>query len=293
MDPTAVISSSTACYMPENYDNQYLGPISFRNALAQSRNIPAIKVLYLAGIKDSIETAKSMGIRSLSDDPNQYGLTLVLGGGEVSLLDMVSSYGVFANDGIKNYYTGILSVEDLQGNILESYTQNSQIVLAPNIAEMISDILSDNIAKIPAYGANSPLYFPGKQVASKTGTTNDYKDAWSIGYTPEIVVGAWVGNNDNTPMVKKVAGMIVAPLWHEVMAKALASTTGETFVKPIEIDVTIKPILRGLWQGNETYFIDKISRKLATPLTPEETKVEISVPNIHSCLLYTSDAADE
>jgi 1A family penicillin-binding protein len=286
IDPNAIISSSTECYMPENYDNQYLGPISLRNALAQSRNIPSIKTLYLAGIKDSIETAKSMGIKSLSDDPNQYGLTLVLGGGEVSLLDMVSAYGVFANDGIRNPYIGILSVEDLQGNVLEEYTQNSQTVLAPNIAETISDILSDNVAKIPAYGINSPLFFPGKQIASKTGTTNDSKDAWTIGYSPEIVIGAWAGNNNNKPMVKKVAGMIIAPLWREVMDVALASTIGEIFIKPLEIDQTIKPILRGIWQGNETYFMDKISGKLASTSTPDETKVEVPVQNIHSILYW-------
>lgn len=286
IDSSLIISSSTACYMPENYDGQYLGPISFRNALAQSRNIPAIKALYLAGIRDSIMTAKTMGIKSLSDDPNQYGLTLVLGGGEVSLLDITSAYGVFANDGVRNPYTGILSVEDLQGNVLEKFTLNPQNAINSNIAEMISDVLSDNVAKIPAYGLNSPLFFTGRQVASKTGTTNDYRDAWSIGYTPEIVVGSWVGNNDNTAMEKKTAGMIVAPMWHEIMSYALASTTGEIFTKPPEIDKTIKPILRGFWQGNETYFIDKISGKLATNLTPDETKIEVVIPNTHSILYW-------
>ncbi len=286
INPNEVISSSSACYMPENYDGEYLGPISLRNALAQSRNIPAIKTLYLAGIKDSIETAKSMGIKSLSDDPNQYGLTLVIGGGEVSLLDMTSAYGVFANDGVRNPYTGILSVEDLQGNVLETYTPNPQTVLLPNIAESISDVLSDVVAKIPAYGINSPLFFPGKQVATKTGTTNNYKDVWTIGYTPEIVVGSWAGNNNNTPMVKKVAGTIMVPLWHELMAVALASTTGEIFPKPAEIDPSIKPALRGVWQGNETYIIDKISGKLATEMTPEETKIEMFIPNVHSILYW-------
>jgi len=286
INPDAVISSSTACYKPENYDGKYLGPISLRNALAQSRNIPSIKVLYLAGIKDSLETAKNMGIESLSNDPNQYGLTLVLGGGEVSLLDMTSAYGAFANDGVRNKYTGILSVQDSAGNILEQYSENPQTVLPANIAETISDILSDNVAKIPAYGVGSPLFFPGRQVASKTGTTNDSRDAWTIGYTPEVVVGTWAGNNDNTPMVKQVAGMIVAPMWHEIMAAALASTTGETFVKEPPVDQIIKPALRGFWQGNETYFIDKISGALATDKTPEETKKEISVPNIHSILYW-------
>ncbi len=286
INPNAVISSSTACYKPENYDTKYVGPISLRNALAQSRNVPSIKTLYLAGMKDSLQTAKNMGIESLSNDPNQYGLTLVLGGGEVSLLDITNAYGTFANDGIKNKYTAILSVQDSNGNILEQYSGRPQTILEPNIARSISDILSDNVAKIPAYGASSPLFFPGRQVASKTGTTNDSRDAWTIGYTPEVVVGTWAGNNDNTPMVKQVAGMIVAPMWHEIMASALSSTTGETFDKPAAIDPNLKPILRGFWQGNETYIIDKVSGKLATEMTPEETRKEIAVPNVHSILYW-------
>jgi 1A family penicillin-binding protein len=281
----AVISSSTECYMPENYDGLYLGPISLRNALAQSRNVPAIKTLYLAGINDSIETATAMGVKGLSD-ANQYGLTLVLGGGEVSLLDITSAYGTFANDGIRNPYTGILSVQDSKDNIIEQYNSNSEAVISANIAETISDVLSDNVAKIPAYGANSPLFFKDKQVASKTGTTNDYKDAWTIGYTPEIVIGAWAGNNNNTPMEKKVAGMIIAPMWHEIMAIALQNTTGETFKKPEAINPNLKPALKGIWQGNETYTIDKISGKLATDMTPEETKQEVAIPNVHSILFW-------
>ncbi len=286
IDPTATVSSSTACYMPEDFDGLYRGPVSLRNALALSLNIPSIQLLYLAGIKDSINTAKSMGIKSLSDDPNQYGLTLVLGGGEVSLLDITSAYGVFANDGIRNPYTGILSVEDLQGNILENYKQNPQSILEPKIAETISDVLSDNVAKLPEYGTNSVFTFPGREVAAKTGTTNDYKDVWTIGYTPDIVIGTWAGNNDNKPMKKKVAGLIVSPLWRQLMDVALASTTPNNFTKPPQIDPNLKPVLRGFWQGNETYFIDKISGKLATNLTPEETKKEVSVPNIHSILYW-------
>lgn len=275
----------TDCYMPENYDSKYLGPISLRDALAQSRNIPAIKTLYLSGIRESIQTAKSMGITSLSN-PDRYGLTLVLGGGETSLLEMTNAYGVFANNGIKNKYTAILSIEDGNGKILENYNPRPETVLEENTALLISDVLSDEIAKIPAYGQNSLLFFRGRQVASKTGTTNDYKDAWTIGYTPEIVVGAWAGNNDNTPMEKKVAGMIIVPMWHEIMNVALASTTGEFFNKPKELDETIKPVLRGIWQGNETYSIDKVSGKLATEMTPEETMEEKAVPNVHSILYW-------
>jgi 1A family penicillin-binding protein len=292
IDPNAVISSSTACYTPQDFDGLYRGPVSLRNALALSLNIPAIKLLYLAGIKDSLDTARSMGIMSLSSDPNLYGLTLVLGGGEVSLLDMTSAYGVFANDGVRNNYTGILSIQDISGNTLEQYTQNSRQILQPNIAETVSDVLSDNVAKAPEYGLTGSVFeFPGRQVAAKTGTTNDSKDAWTIGYTPNLVIGTWAGNNDNRPMHKNVAGLIVAPLWRQLMDVALATTTPNDFIKPQPIDPTIKPILRGLWQGNDTYFIDKISGKLATDLTPPETKEEVSIPNVHS-ILYWVDKND-
>ena len=290
INKNSTLSSSTDCYMPENYDSKYLGPISLRNALAQSRNVPAIKTLYLSGIRESIQTAKAMGITTLSD-PDRYGLTLVLGGGETSPLEMTSAYGVFANAGIKNKYTAILSIEDNTGKVLESYEQKPERVLEENTALLISDILSDNVAKIPAYGANSLLFFPNKKVASKTGTTNDFKDAWTIGYTPEIVIGSWAGNNNNTPMEKKVAGMIIVPMWHEIMKIALASTTGEVFNTPREIDPAIKPVIRGIWQGDETYFIDKISGKLASELTPEETREERAVSNVHS-ILYWVDKKD-
>ncbi|MFA6227381.1 MAG: transglycosylase domain-containing protein [Candidatus Paceibacterota bacterium] len=278
-------SSADACYMPQNYDEQFKGPMNLRSALAESRNIPAIKVLYLAGIRDSIATAKSMGITSLND-PDRYGLTLVLGGGEVSLLEEVSAYGVFANNGVRLPYTGILSIEDSVGNIVEQYTPKPQTALNEESALKINDILSDDDAKIPAYGYHSVMYYPGRKVASKTGTTNDSKDAWILGYTPSVVFGMWAGNNDNTPMIKKVAGLIVSPTWHEIMNEILKTVPNETFKKPQPVDQTIKPILRGVWQGGETYLIDKISGKLATDLTPPETKVEVAIPNIHSILYW-------
>lgn len=276
------------CYKPGNYDNVFRGPVTFRNALAQSINIPAIKVLYLAGIKDSIETARKMGIEGLSN-PDQYGLTLVLGGGEVSLLDMTSAYGVFANNGIRNPYQGILRVEDSNGTVLEEFSPHPTEVLSKNIALQISDVLSDNVARTPAFGAQSYLYFPGKDVAVKTGTTNDYKDAWIVGYTPSFALGAWVGNNDNTPMEKKVAGFIVAPMWNSFMKEVLNSPDhqNESFEKPSALDNrTLKSVLRGIWQGGESYFIDRISGKLATEYTPEETKEERVLTNVHNILYW-------
>jgi len=275
--------TTTDCYMPDDYDNKFEGPMTLRDALAQSRNIPAIKVLYLAGLQDSLETGQNMGITSLGNI-NQYGLTLVLGGGEVSPLDLTSAYGVFANEGVKNDKTGILKVEDANGNILEQFTPNPKTVISSETVDKISDILSDNVARTPAYGTNSPLYFADRPVADKTGTTNDSRDAWIVGYTPNIVVGAWAGNNDNTPMVKKTAGLIVSPMWRAVMDEILKTLPIEYFNEPTKTDPNTKPVLRGIWQGNDFYTIDKISGKLATDLTPLETKQQVFIPDVHEIL---------
>ncbi|MBX4200105.1 PBP1A family penicillin-binding protein [Candidatus Parcubacteria bacterium] len=242
------LTSENGCYSPVDYDEKYRGPMTIRDALAQSINIPAVEALYLAGIQDSINLAHNMGIQGLADS-NQYGLTLVLGGGEVTLLDMVSAYSTFANDGVRNPYNPVLRIEDLSGNVVQSFAQSPKPVLPSETARMISSILSDNAARTPAYGANSVLYFPDRQVAVKTGTTNDYKDAWIVGYTPNIAVGAWAGNNDNTPMDKKVSGYIIAPLWRALMDQILPNLPVETFPAPPAIDPTLKPVLRGIWQG--------------------------------------------
>lgn len=243
------LSSVSPCYSPGNYDNVFRGPMTIRAALAQSVNIPAVKALYLAGISDSIKTARDLGISTLVD-ASRYGLTLVLGGGEVTLLEMTAAYGVFANDGVRNPTTAILSIEDISGATLEEYKESHAAVLSSQIARQISSILSDNAARTPAFGENSSLNFPGYQVAAKTGTTNDYRDVWVIGYTPSVSVGAWAGNNDNTPMEKKVAGLIIAPIWHKVMALAIEKYPSSGFSAP-EISDTDKPVLQGIWQGGE------------------------------------------
>jgi len=282
-------SSDSSCFMPENYDYKYNGPMSLRNALAQSVNVPAVKLLYLVGIKDSISLAKKMGITSLKNS-SEYGLTLVLGSGGVSLLEMTSAYGVFANEGVRVPYQNILRVEDSDGNILKSFSGNGESVLEKNIALQISDILSDNVARTPAFGANSYLYFGGRDVAVKTGTTNDYRDAWIIGYTPSFALGSWAGNNDNSSMEKKVAGFIIAPMWNEIMQEVLKKYPEESFEEPVATG-TIKPILRGVWQGGESFTVDKTSGKLATPETPESSKEERYIPNVHS-ILYWVDKND-
>ena len=277
-------SKKDECYMPENYDHNYRGPVTLREALAQSLNVPSVKTLYLAGIRDSLDTMKDMGIASLTD-PDRYGLTLVLGGGEVSLLEMTSAYSVFANNGIRNPSVGILKIEDKSGNVLEEYRDESKQVLDKNIALLISDVLSDNKARTPAFGAISPLYFPDRPVAAKTGTTNDYKDAWVLGYTPNIAVGAWFGNNDNTPMEKMVAGFIVAPMWNEFLTEVFKDLPKEYFEKPKNLKGN-KPFLNGQWLGGQIYLVDKISGKLATEFTPPELVQEKVLTQIHSILYW-------
>lgn len=273
------------CYHPDNYDNKFVGPIILKNALAQSRNVPSVQLLYLAGVPNSIQTATEMGISSLKDQ-NTYGLTLVLGGGEVSLLEMTSAYGVFANAGIRNPYTGILSVEDNSGNVLETFTPHPQQVLDKNVALQISNILSDNDARTPLFGSHSFMYFPGVDVAAKTGTTNNNKDAWLLGYTPKISVGVWSGNNDNKPMKK--GSSISGPAWNDFMTLAIQKFPSPDFEDPTpEANPdTLKPVLKGIWQGGEEYFIDTISGKLATDQTPRETKKGVTITNVHSILYW-------
>ncbi|MDO8493301.1 MAG: PBP1A family penicillin-binding protein [bacterium] len=277
-----------ACYSPVNYDGNFIGPISLRNALAQSRNVPAIKLLYLVGINDSIQTARNMGVRGL-DDPMRYGLTLVLGGGEVSLLDITSAYSVFANDGTRNPHQVILRIEDKDGNIIDAPKNQTTRVLPINTARTINSILSDIKAREPLFGEYSSIDIPGKDVAVKTGTTNDFRDAWVVGYTPNITVGVWAGNNDNSPMVKKTSGYIALPMWSEFLKYAVATSTptNERFLKPDTIDTSkINPVLRGLWQGGISYDVDKISGKLATNNTPKEMRDTRVVKQTHSILYW-------
>lgn len=244
--PSDNFNGTPPCYAPADYDNKFRGPMTFETALAQSINIPAIKTLYLVGIQNAINLAKSFGLSTLGD-PNQYGLTLVLGGGEVRLLDLTGAYAAFANDGVLNTPTGILEVDDAQGNVLTAFMPQPTRVLPENIARDMSAMLSDAQARLPEYPLNSPLSFPGYDVAVKTGTTDDTRDAWVLGYTPSLAIGVWTGNNDNSKMVKSVAGFIAAPMWHEVMAYGLSKYPKAYFGEPSPILSTVPPMLRGNW----------------------------------------------
>lgn len=286
-DPTGspkVGHKSAKCYNPENYDNSFRGPMTLKDALAQSINIIAVKLLYLVGVNDSIKLAHDLGITTLND-PTRYGLSLVIGGGETTLLDMTSAYGVFANNGIKEPYTGVLSIEDSLNNIIEKYQNKSYKILEPNTTRILSEILSDNQARTPTFGSNSVLSIPNHEVAVKTGTTNDNKDAWTIGYTPSVSVGVWVGNNDNIPM-KKGGVSLAGPIWNEIMIEVLKNLPNELFDKPDPIDQSLPPILRGFWQGGETFITDVVSGGLINKNTPDNTKKEQSVTNVHTILYW-------
>jgi 1A family penicillin-binding protein len=273
------LSSESPCYSPNNYNNKFLGPIRLRDALARSLNIPAVKTLYLAGLNNSIKTASDMGITTLND-PDRYGLTLVLGGGEVRLLDMTYAYGVFANEGVATEPRSILRVEDGRGNIVEENQIQTRTVLDKNIALMISDILSDNVARTPLWGSNSLINFPNRSIAAKSGSTNNLRDAWLMGYAPNIAVGVWVGNNNNSPMGGGLSGLIATPTWREFMDIALEKLPEESFDQPLINRTGIKPIIRGEYIDTSNIF----------EMLQENDEIDVTAiyQNIHS-ILHTVD----
>lgn len=275
------------CYAPNNYDGLFRGPITLRYALGQSRNIPAVKTLYLTGISDSITSAKNLGISTLTN-ANQYGLTLVLGGGEVKLLDMTSAYGVFANEGIKHNPVSILKITDSDGETIEEYIPSQgERVFNEEPLRQLNSVLSDNQARLGLFGSvNNFMYFGGRDVAGKTGTTNKNVDAWMMGYTPNIAVGVWSGNNDNTPMTK--GSSISGRLWRDFMDVALQEIPNRNFTDPQPTPTDIKPTLRGKWLGGITVLVDSISDLLATEYTPEETQQEMTITNVHSILHWVN-----
>ncbi len=224
-------------YCPKNYDNSYHGVVQMRGALANSYNIPAVQMLKLNGLQAMIATASAMGITTFKD-PSQYGLSLTLGGGEVMMTDMATAFGVFANQGYRVDLHPILKITNREGKVIEEYkAPKSPIfgkkVMSSEVAFIISDILADNTARTPAFGPNSALKIDKQRVSVKTGTTNDYRDNWTIGYTPSYVVAVWVGNNDHTPMSGIVSGITgAAPIWNKIMTGLLENKKPEIPQKP-------------------------------------------------------------
>ncbi|MBW3538080.1 penicillin-binding protein [Candidatus Parcubacteria bacterium] len=262
-------------YKPENYTDQTYGVQSMRTALAGSLNITSVKTLYLAGISDTLRTAHRMGITTLKDRPSKYGLSLVLGSGEVKLVDMVSAYQSFANGGFHHEPTAILKVTDPKGKVIQEAKpdKNPDRVLSQQVAYLISDVLSDNGARAFIFG--NALTLPGgRKAAVKTGTTENYRDAWTVGYTPSLVAGVWAGNNDNKSMTR-AASAISAPIWREFMAKSLAGTRNEEFKRP---------------QGIKSVTLDANTGKLAGP-GARRTRTDIFASHYKPAAITTSRSA--
>jgi len=246
-------------YSPNNYNGAFSGPVSIRKAFAGSLNVPAVKTLFLTGVQDAIDTAKDLGITS-DLDMDRCGLSLVLGGCEITLLDHTSAMGTFANMGIKYDHTPILRITDSQGEVLEEYKDSGREAIDPQVAYEVVDIMTDNDARAYVFGARSPLILPDRVVGAKTGTTQAWKDGWTIGYTPSLVAGVWTGNNKGELMKAGADGVLTAaPIWNQFMRAATAGTPVETFQKP---------------EGIQELFVDSVSGKLPTEFTPQ-TKSEV------------------
>lgn len=271
-------------YIPKNYDNKFRGPVQIRFALGNSVNIPAVKTTAMVGIKDILKTANDMGISSLAPtDSNveKFGLSITLGGGEVRLMDLVQAYGVLATGGVRNDLVTILKVVDSNGKtIYEKKPQNGKKVLGEDVSFLVSHILLDNQARKEVFGENSFLVIPGHTVSAKTGTTDDKRDNWTVGYTPSVVVGVWVGNNDNSVMNPKLASGATgaAPIWYRIIREALKNKPNEEFAVPSNvISLTIDAYGGGLpREGRPTrseYFIKGTE---PTSVSPIYQKIKLS-----------------
>jgi len=230
-------------YKPVDYDGKWRGPVQFRYALANSLNVPAVKMLALVGVKDMLSTAFDAGITSLEptkENLSRLGLSVTLGGGEVKLAELTNAYSIFMNGGSKVDPTAILRVEDSTGKVLEeNKPKKKEQVVTPEQAFLIADILSDNDARKGTFGPNSSLVIPGRTVAVKTGTTNDRRDNWTVGGNSTGVVGVWVGNNDNSPMGALVSGVSgAAPIWHKIITEYLKNQSNVGFDRPGGIQET-------------------------------------------------------
>ena len=263
-------------YSPQNYTGTFNGPMSLRNALGNSINTIAVKVLARVGVSNMLQQAYDMGISTFeptTENMKRFGLAVTLGGAEVKMIDLATAYGSFANGGNRIDPVGILKVEDKDGRVLEEYKYVAgKKVMSPQEAFIISNILSDNAARSLTFGAVNSLIIPNYQVAVKTGTTNDKKDNWTIGWTPIFLASVWVGNNDNTPMGKVASGVSgAAPIWRQIMLYGLPLREKQDFPIPDKIvNISVDKISGyGVHDGFESkteYFIDGTQTNISDPI---------------------------
>jgi membrane peptidoglycan carboxypeptidase len=256
-----------------------------RQSLSNSLNIPAVQTQYLAGVDNTLNQVKRMGLSSLGDS-NRYGLSLVLGSGEATLLQMANAYSVFSQEGIYQKATGILRVEDRDHKIISEHAPHGERVLSTETARKISSILSDNKARSLVFGGNTPLAFPAGGVAAKTGTTQEFHDAWTIGFTRKVALGVWVGNNDNTAMKSGADGVFVAaPIWRDYMdylVNRFPSTSFNDYQK-VESD---KPLLTGKMPFEYKTFESEPQNSKERRARKKEIKRITS--DLHSILYYVN-----
>lgn len=275
-------------YIPHDYDLKERGPVTIRQALAGSLNIPAVKTIYLAGVDNVLDLAQSFGYTTLTQR-DRYGLSLVLGGAEVTLLEHANAYAALAREGVYQDTVAVLKVEDSSGKVIEEQKENKgRRIVERNFVHSLVDIMSDNAARAPIFGENNYLTLGDRPVAAKTGTTNDYRDAWTMGFTPDKVTGVWVGNNNNTEMKKGADGSVVAaPIWNKFMREITKNDPVKNFIKE-ELAPCNKPMVCGSLGDEKIVKIDKQSGKLATEFTPYTQIEERKVLQVHNILHYVN-----
>lgn len=266
-------------YSPQNYDGKYRGPVTIRQALGNSLNVPAVKTLALVGTDKALQTASDLGITTLTDK-DRYGLSLVLGGGEVEPLEMAGAYGTFANNGVYMPTSPIRKITDTAGKTILDRTdpKDGRQVLDPQVAYEINNVLSDFEAKKPTFTfAKNVLTLSDRPVAAKTGTTNGYRDAWTIGYTPQYVTAVWVGNNDNSAMTPSGGAIAAAPLWHDIMTMLNKGLPVEQFNKPDGIQTVTVDKLSNKLPVNGSDTISDIFASWQVPTTNDDVHVQVRV----------------
>jgi len=284
-DLNTVFPSTIKNYEPRNYDGKEHGPVSLRQALAGSLNIPAVKLLYLVGLDPVMELAKNVGYTTIVDK-DRYGLSLVLGGAEVTLLEHTNAYATYGRGGKFLPSTAILKVSDGENKVLYEHKQAKTIDAVPeNFIYTLSNVLSDNGARAYVFGEKNYLTLPDRQVATKTGTTNDFRDAWTMGYTPQIATGVWTGNSNNKEMGKGADGSkIAAPIWQKIMQFAHRDKPVVEFPKT-NYEIPNKPMLGGQATAIKVR-VDKLTGKLATEFTPEHLIEEKTFQQAHNILHF-------
>lgn len=285
-DVKTEFATDTGSYSPNDYDLGERGPLTVRTALQGSLNIPAVQMAYLVGVRSLVNFAQTLGYTTITDAA-RYGLSIALGGGEVTLLEHTNAYATLAREGHYLAPVAILRVEDQKGELLEEWKalEPAAPVIEPNTARITTSVLSDNAARGYIFGTGSALQLGERPVAAKSGTTNDTRDGWLMGYTPQLATGVWVGNNDNSAMHQGADGSVVAgPMWNAFMRRALQDQPVIPFAVPERV-ATGKPILDGVMPG-ERVVIDRASGKRATERTPLSFREERLFAEYHSILHY-------